>query len=199
MAKDTETKTTTEVQEKFVRPTGLTNIAAKYPKFDGGDARVLKENTKVHPIHGYLLAVIDLPSTIKDPATGQFRPWTAAVFELIQAAPVEDPDGTKRMAKIGERIIVTESAALGRYLDAADDPRYVHEFYIEPMTSRTKAGMNLWIYPTVETGRFIPRTEKHRVGFTLPDPGAPAPQLSAGATNVNHGAGQTADPHYTRS
>jgi hypothetical protein len=199
MAKDQETKSTAAVPPApvFVRPTGLTNIAAKYPKFDGGDARVLKENTKVHPIHGYLLAVIDLPSTIKDPATGQFRPWTAAVFELIQAAPVEDPDGTKRMAAPGERMIVTESAALGRYLDAADDPFNIHEFFIEPMTSRTKTGMTLWVYPTVETGRHIPRTEKHRVGFTLPTTGAPAPQLQP-PTNINHGAGQTSDPAFMR-
>src|SRR5271166_432061 len=85
----------------------LVNLAAKYPLYDGGDARTAKLGSMGPPIHGYLLGVVELPSLIKDPRTGEAKPWNGIVVELLQPTPVKEKNGeeeTKRMAKKGERV-----------------------------------------------------------------------------------------------
>lgn len=147
---------------------GLTNFAAKLPQYDpGADARTARVGVKGHPIHGYMLGTVDLPSTIKDPKTGEVKPWVGIVIELLQPCPVKEgplDNRTTRIALKGERIILTESTAFSRFSKAADHPTQVFEALIVPEVGRTKAGQSLWNFPEVRLGRPLARTERHLVG-----------------------------------
>lgn len=190
----------------ITRPTGLVNLMAKYPQYNGGDARVAKVGTKGAPVHGYMLGFIDLPKTIKDPATGELKDWTGIVIELLQPAPADDPNGEEDADPIyypkGTRIIMTVSKVLEKpeIRAAAEHPRAVLEVYIEPVVSKTKEGRSLWTYPVFDIGRPIPRLPTHQVGNAalaaadalFPPPHAAAPQLPA-PTNAG-GVPQHAQP-----
>ncbi len=125
---------------KIEMPAGMTNLAMKYPVYDGGDARVLKKGTKTAPIHGLLLGIIELPSVqVKEDGTP--NKWTGAVIELLQPCPATtagEEEPTVRPA--GERIILTVSAALERFESVARDPKFVYEVFIEPEVSTNRAG-----------------------------------------------------------
>ena len=172
------------------RGEGLANLAARLPQFDGGDARVLPVGTKAPGLHGDLLGTVDLPSVIKDPKTGEAKPWVGVVIELIQAAPVKEGSGdklTRRMALPGERIILTESTAFQRFSKAADHPTQVVEAMIFMEVGKTKAGQSLWNFPIVRMGRPMARLERHMIGVAdlLPDedvhPALPAHNSGASA------------------
>jgi len=153
---------------------GLTNVAARIPQYDGGDARMLRPGTKAHPIHGLLLGTIDLPSKQLD-AAGKPKPWIGIVIELLQVCPVKEGNAdnqTRRIAQPGEKMILTESAAFARFSPAADHPTQVVEAFIEPVVGKNAKGQPLWTFPVVALGRPIPRTIKHLVGVAdlLPEP-----------------------------
>ena len=197
MAKEQEktAAATPEVQApKIIRPTGMINLMAKYPQYNGGDARVAKVGTKGAPVHGYLLGVVDLPKTIKDEATGELKDWTALVIELIQPAPADDPEGEEgdepKYYVKGDKIVVTVSKVLERpeIRAIADFGNAVYEVYFEPVVSKTRGGRSLWTYPIFEVGKPIKREARHQVSSAWMalakqfDP-APetAPQLGAGS------------------
>jgi len=167
--KNKTTAPATDVNPKVVRPTGLINLMAKYPQYNGGDARTAKVGTKGPPVHGHLLGVVDLPKTIKDEKTGELKDWTALVIELLQAAPGDDPeaedDAPPKWYGKGDRIVVTISKVLERpeIRAAADHPHAVFEVYFEPVVSKTREGRSLWTYPVFDVGRPIKRLDSHQV------------------------------------
>jgi hypothetical protein len=151
---------------------GLVNLAARFPQYDGGDARTAKVGTFGPAIHGHLLGPIDLPSLIKDPKTGEQKPWRGIVIQLLQPTPIKEKHGeeeVKRMGKPGEKIILTESKVLEAYSRIADHPTKVFETFITPQVSKTQAGQSLWVYPEFKVGRPISRTENHLVGMAMFD------------------------------
>lgn len=191
-------KSTPEVAPKVVRPEGLINLMAKYPQYNGGDARIAKVGTKGPPVHGYMLGFIDLPKTIKDPQTGELKDWTGIVIELLQPAPADDPnaddDAPPVWMKKGDRIIVTVSKVLERpeIRAAADHPRAVFECYFEPVVSKTREGRSLWTYPVFDIGKPIPRQPTHQVGnaaLAMADRLFPPPAPVAGALPQGNASG----------
>jgi hypothetical protein len=197
MAKDTKDPTVNtanapaeDVFNPDLVPKDLTNVAAKLPVYNPGDARMLRAGTLAPPIHGHFLGIVDLPSTQTD-AAGNLKPWIGIVVELIQPAPVKEgpaDNRTTRMAKKGERVIFTESTAFSRFSRAAEHPTQVFEAYVQPKVSKNKKGQPLWVYEDVRFGRPIVRTQQHIVAAEslMPEMDAPetasAPQLPAHAT-----------------
>jgi hypothetical protein len=175
----------------FQRPTGLTNLAAKYPKYDGVDPRTAKPGTKGHPIYGYLLGWVALPATIED-EEGNLKPWNGFVVELLDVCPVTMPDdkeGETVMAKKGDRIVVTETKVLERYRPLAFDEKLVYEFYLEPVAGKTKKGRAILLFPVVESGKPIARLASHDVTMpVLARAAEAAAKLSASNAGVTHNA-----------
>lgn len=185
---------------KIQRPTGLMNLMAKFPQYNGGDARVAKVGTKGAAVHGYLLGIVDLPKTIKDEVTGEMKDWTALVIELIQPAPADDPDGEEgdepKLYVKGDKIVVTVSKVLERpeIRMVAQHPGAVFEVYFEPVVGKTRGGRSLWQYPVFDVGRPVKREARHQVGtafLALAKQFEPSetPQLGAGpVTNTSTGS-----------
>jgi hypothetical protein len=166
-----EAKKTTAAPDapKVIRPQGLINLMAKYPQYNGGDARVLKVGTRMPAVHAKILGFIDLPKTLKDEKTGEMKDWTGMVLDLLQPAPADDPeaeeDAPPRWYVKGDRIMMTVSKVLERpeIRAAANHPNAVFEVYIEPEVSKTKDNKNLIVYPVFEVGKPIKREAHHQV------------------------------------
>jgi hypothetical protein len=189
MAKETQQQNTdTPV---FVRPTGLVNVAEKFAVYDGGDARVLAIGTKAPPIHGHMLGCVKLPSVQKKNDDGEDVEWWGIVIQLLQPCPVKDANAKdehqqpiKRMGRVGEKIILTETKAFERYSVAAEHPTRVYEACIFPMVGQNRTRTRrLWTFPELLVGKPIKRTEKHSVGLQLDDGSEDAAQLTAGTPN----------------
>ena len=95
-------------------------------------------------------------------------------------------DGVKRMGKVGERIILSESKAFERFSKIAEHPTRVYEAFLQPVVGRTQAKRPLWTFPDVSVNpKFIVRNGTLMVApemlLEAPDE---APQLPAanGAT-----------------
>jgi hypothetical protein len=179
---------------QIVRPTGLTNLAAKFPMYDGGDARILKKGTVCPPIHGMALGIVDLPSIQKN-EDGTPKEWRGMVIELLQPAPCSDAgaeaDEIPTYRPKGTRIILNMTAAVERFEKVAKDPRFIYEVFIEPIASKTKDGArSLWVFDTFEVGRPEPRLAKHNVMFEIASdvPGAAPARLAAAPAHAPNGS-----------
>jgi hypothetical protein len=166
-------------------PAGLVNLSERYPQYEPGiDARDIKKNygKDANVLHGYLLAELTMPATIADDETGEFKPWIALCFELIE--PCEgrfqdenNPDRVEtRMVPKGGKMIVTKTTAMQTLFErglsrALQDPDQVYECYIVPQASKTKNGRALWIFPECYVGNPIKRETRHMVALpSLPEP-----------------------------
>lgn len=177
----------------FVRPQVKVNLAAQYPLYDGGDARTGKIGTKGLPIHGILLGMLDLPSVLPN-ADGEVREWRAFVFELLQPAPACPPgkDAETKMYQKGDKIALTVTKTLERYVDMASHPQKVFEVLVEPEISQTKAGQSLWIYPMIGIVAEHKRLPIHSISTSdffaeIANAAGPATggQLGGGQANAN--------------
>jgi hypothetical protein len=144
-------------------PAHLINLSEKYPRYNPGiDVRDRRNHGKKGvPLHGYLLGQLDMPATIVDPDTGEYKPWTALCIELISDCPgdfADDADPNKietKMCHKGDRVIITKSTVIesadDRGLKAAlEDVDHVYEIYIEPVAWHTKDGSkSLWKFPVL--------------------------------------------------
>jgi hypothetical protein len=175
-------------------PAGLVNLAARFAQYDPGiDARDIKKNFGKWGavVHGYVLGILNMPATIPDEQTGEFKEWHALCIQLIKPCPtkVQDPENpdrmVERMAGVGEKIIMSMTSALDslkerglqRILDDIEEKGVVTECYIKPQASKTKAGRALWVFPTFGAGNPIPRTPDQVVSL----PAVKKPALPAAA------------------
>jgi hypothetical protein len=167
---------------KMELPAGWANLNQRYPQLNHGvDARDIKRNLGKwgHPIQGYILGEMSMPATIPDPDTGELKPWNALCIELTRPHPVTEPDPESpdrvvdRMAKVGERVIMSITSAvdslrdrgLQRILDDLEDRQVVHEVIMQPQAGKTRdGGRALWLYPTFSVSPLPPiKREAHHV------------------------------------
>jgi hypothetical protein len=158
----------------FQEPTGELNVnlMQQYPLYDGGDARVEKIGHKGPPIHGRLLAVTSLPSTIAND-DGEITDWKVYVIELLQPTfaqpPGKDDSGNahaSRWYQKGDRIGLTMSTAIAKFEMYAADPKIVFEVCIKPVVGKTKKGRSLWNYEDFRLLNKTARTAKDSISAT---------------------------------
>jgi hypothetical protein len=175
-------------------PGGGINLSARYPQYEAGvDARDIKKAIGKwgNVVHGFLLGKLHMPATIAD-ENGEFKPWTALCFELLEECPAKfpDPENAERVvvknAPVGSRIIMTLTTTLESLYDrglkdALEDVENVYEIWLQPQAGKTKNNQSLWLYPEFHIMKKLPRKQEQRLVLTAGR--APAGALPAGGVN----------------